>query len=68
MFGVLVARALAVTPADRFHVCMPMFHVNAPFSDLRCEHRTKTVPPETHRLVADIDAALEQQVLDLTEQ
>jgi hypothetical protein len=40
----------------------------APFPDLRGEHRTKTVPPETHRLVADIDTALEQQVLDLAQQ
>ena len=35
--------------------------------DLRGEHRTKTVPPETHRLMADVDAALKQQILDLTE-
>ena len=41
--------------------------LNAPFSDLRCKHRAEPVPPKTHRLVADIDTALEQQVFDLTE-
>ena len=40
---------------------------NAPFSDLRGEHRAEPVPPKTHRLLADIDTALEQQVFDLTE-
>ena len=40
---------------------------NAPFSDLRCEHRAEPVPPKTHRLVADIDTVLEQQVLDLAQ-
>ena len=41
--------------------------LNAPFSDLRREHRAKTVPPEPYRLVADIDTAFEQQVLDLAQ-
>jgi hypothetical protein len=40
---------------------------NAPFPDLRGEHRTEPVPPEANRPVANVDAALEQQVLDLTE-
>jgi hypothetical protein len=40
---------------------------NAPFPDLRGEHRTEPIPPETHRLVADIDTALEQQILDLAQ-
>jgi hypothetical protein len=40
---------------------------NAPYSDLRCEHRAEPVPPKTHRLVADIDTALEQKVLDLAQ-
>ncbi len=39
--------------------------MNAPLPDLRGEHRPKTVPPETYRLVADIDATFEQQILDL---
>ncbi len=40
---------------------------NAPFPDLRSEHRTEPVPPEANRPVANVDAALEQQILDLTE-
>jgi hypothetical protein len=39
--------------------------MNASFSNLRGEHRTEPVPPETYRLVADIDAPLEQQIFDL---
>ena len=41
--------------------------LNAPFPDLRGEHRAEPVPPEPYRLVADIDTALEQQVLDLAQ-
>ncbi len=33
--------------------------------DVRGEKRTKPVPPEPHRLVADVDAPLEQQVLEV---
>ena len=40
---------------------------NAPFPDLCGEHRAEPVPPEPYRLVADIDTALEQQVLDLAQ-
>ena len=40
---------------------------NAPFSDLRCEHQAEPVPPEANRLVANVDAALKLQILDLTE-
>ena len=37
-----------------------------PFSsDLSGKHRTKTVPPEPHSFVADIDAALVQQIFDI---
>jgi hypothetical protein len=39
---------------------------NAPLPNLGCEHRPETVPPEPHRLMADIDTTFEQQVLDLT--
>jgi hypothetical protein len=39
--------------------------MNAPFTDLCGEHRAEPVPPETHGLVADVDAALGQQVFDL---
>ena len=37
-----------------------------PFSsDLRGKHRTKSVTPEPHRFVADIDATFMQQILDI---
>jgi hypothetical protein len=36
-----------------------------PFPDLRGEQRAKSVPPEPHRFVADVDAALVQQVLNI---
>ena len=39
--------------------------LNTPFSDLRRKHRTKTVPPDTYRLVADIDASFMKKILDL---
>ncbi len=39
--------------------------MNAPLPDLRGEHRTEPVPPETHCFVADIDAAFEQQIFDM---
>ena len=41
--------------------------VNTALPDLGREHRTEPVPPQTHRLVADVDAALEQDVLDLAQ-
>jgi len=41
--------------------------MNASFPDLRREHRTKPVPPEPHCFVADIDAPLEQEILDLSQ-
>jgi len=41
--------------------------INAPLSDLRGEHGTEPVPPEPYRLVANVYAALEQQVFDLAE-
>jgi hypothetical protein len=39
--------------------------MNAPFPDLRGIHRSEPVPPETHRLTADVDATFEQQVGNL---
>ena len=39
--------------------------LNAPFPDLRGEHRTEPVPPEPYRLVADIDASFMKKILDL---
>jgi hypothetical protein len=41
--------------------------LNAPLPDLRGEHWTKPVPPEPNRLVADIDATLEQKIFDLSQ-
>jgi hypothetical protein len=34
-------------------------------SNFRGEHRTEPVPPKSHRLVADIDAAFKQEILDV---
>jgi hypothetical protein len=36
-------------------------------ADLGGEHRAEPVPPQPHSLVADVDAALEQQVLDVAQ-
>ena len=36
-------------------------------TDVGCKERTKAVPPEPHGLVAKIDAAFEQQVLDVAQ-
>jgi hypothetical protein len=38
---------------------------NARPADLRGEHRSKSVPSAAHGLMADVDAALEQHVLDI---
>jgi len=45
---------------------IPSTKVLNPFSsDLRGEHRTKTVPLEPHRFMADIDATFMQQILNI---
>ena len=41
--------------------------INAPLPDLRGEHWPKPVPPQTHRLVADVDATFEQNVFNLAQ-
>ena len=41
--------------------------MNASFPDLVGEHRTEPLPSEPNRLVADIDAALMEQILDLSQ-
>ena len=52
---------------------MPAFDVpvritmNSSYARLRGKHLAEPVPPEPYRLVADIDTALEQQVLDLAQ-
>lgn len=38
-----------------------------PFPDLGCEHWPEPVPPEPYGFVADIDAALVQKILDISE-
>jgi transposase len=39
--------------------------MNPSFPDLRGKNRAEPIPPETHRLVADTDATLEQQIFNL---
>ena len=39
--------------------------MNAAFPYFRGEHRTEPVPPEPHRLVAEMDTALAKNILDL---
>jgi hypothetical protein len=39
--------------------------LNAALSDFSGKDRAESIPPEPHRLVADIDATLEEQILDL---
>jgi len=60
---------LAIDPYEDFvQVPTPLrirSSLNAMFSDLVGEHRTEATPPEPYRLVADVDAALEQNILDL---
>ncbi len=39
---------------------------NTPFSYLRREHWTEAMPPVSHRFMTDIDAALVQEILDIS--
>ena len=41
--------------------------LNPTLPDLGSEHQTEPVPPEPYCLVADINAAFEKKILDLTE-
>ena len=41
--------------------------INAPLPDLCGEHWPKPVPPQTHRLVANVDATFEQNVFNLAQ-
>ena len=45
----------------------PIAAVDAPPPYFSGKHRAETVPPETHRLVTDVDAAFEQEVFDLAQ-
>src|SRR5208337_1089826 len=38
-----------------------------PFSDLSGKHRAEPVPPKPDRLVADVDPALDQEILDVAQ-
>jgi hypothetical protein len=44
-----------------------MIMMNPSPADLGRKHRAEPVPPETYRLVADIDAPIKQQILDLAQ-
>ncbi len=55
---------------DLVHVPPPLARthpLDASLADLGCEHWAEPVPPEPHRLVADVDAPLVQQVLHIAE-
>jgi hypothetical protein len=41
------------------------YRLNAVPSDFSCENRSKPVPPESHRFMRLVDAALMQQILDV---
>ena len=41
--------------------------MNAVCPDLDCKQGTKAIPPVPHRLVANVDAAFEQNVFDLAQ-
>ena len=41
--------------------------MNSIYTSLHGKHRTEWVPTKTHRLITDVDAMLEQQVLDLAQ-
>ena len=47
------------TPPDRFHPGDPVF--SAP----GCEHLAEPMPPISHSVIADFDAAFMQQILDI---
>ena len=58
--------------SDKYFVQVPApvrarMMVNSTPSDLGGKQWTEPVPPEPYRLVADVDAAFEQQILDLVQ-
>src|SRR5665811_1408211 len=59
--GVYTHLVQAPTPVRK----RPMLKASLP--DLVGEHRTEAIPPEPYRLVADADAPLEQNILDLSQ-
>ena len=57
---------LAVRRTDALPVARPNA-LNPALPDLGCEHRTKPMPPVSDRLVADLNAALVQQIFNIPE-
>ena len=49
------------------HQCLGGAHRDLLASDLGGDHQAEPVPPEPHRLVADVDAALVQLLIDVVE-
>jgi hypothetical protein len=41
--------------------------LDALLADFTGEYRAEPVPPQPHRFMADVDAALEQQILDVAQ-
>ena len=69
---VVVGQGMERIDADKHLIKMPMLLriwpiMNAPLADLSGKHWTEPVPPKTHRLMANIDPTLEQQIFDLTQ-
>ncbi|WP_156361586.1 hypothetical protein [Sphingomonas sp. Leaf67] len=54
----------AILAAGAFALTVPADPLAA---DLTGEHWTKPVPPQPHRLMADVDPAFEQQVLHISQ-
>ena len=53
--------------SGRRHSGLPWRSRDPPFPDLGGEQRAEAVPPKAHSLVADVDAAFGQQVLDVAQ-
>ena len=63
-FAVDLHKHLVEVPAPVPKAAHP---VDALPADVCCEQWAEPVPPEPHRLVADVDSALEQQVFDIAQ-
>ena len=48
-------------------LCVSPHCINPLLTDLGSEHRPEPVPPKSHRLVADVDATLREQILDVSQ-
>ena len=66
-----VAHLAAHLHVDLVEMPLPMGElahtVDPPTADLAGEHRAEPAPPQPHGLVANVDAALEQQILDVAQ-